>query len=646
MEPSELREKFRRHSTASAVLSREETRESEKLVEISKSYLWSQATSMVKDCARQPIAYSYSSDSTPLWCSAVVTNNSVKGKLLRRVGRRRTDFLLQRGILLSRGSASAARVSHLVGDPIPMGAGKTALHEFEAAVAFFPMLRNIEHRDIAITHLSFDRAMYAPLLRLLTGRNSAFYLPENSAELLGAERKELELLDWIVGTPCACHDVHNSLVWGVAPYCDRQSLKEFHVVTVGLRNAFGNVMDHMEGFIDKHLAFTARTESDDHIAAFWSCVGIEAGWIDTFTDLNIWWDWELDCLTVDSRHRDNPSTVEDVTACLVYVYRSELFVDTRFLGVSRSCRMVLAILACGGRKLIDYTKADPEVHHSSTSGFYKLLDKHVRFAIVTAVSAFVPDSALHDLMEDDRVVLHYDSIVEGISSELDWLDVLPMQVWRRLASLEGPTVSAAEIRSQVMKSALLSVGYMRKRFLDPATTYPWRLAKGNIMENLEELSRTPGPFSDPTTRKIRRLLQKGFSSRHLAEGLSLLLDLSWSTLGVEQGHGSAAAIRRLHTQFTVTTIAARATLHQLRTLWNPPKVEGRLRAIDAGLSRLEAKKPSEDDGARHVREGSLCEGAAGSHRIGRGSRSRVVEAHPRGGASAVRVPPSETPSEI
>ena len=80
-----------------------------------------------------------------------------------------------------------------------------------------------------------------------------------------------------------------------------------------------------------------------------------------------------------------------------------------------------------------------------------------------------------------------------------------------------------------------------------AKGYRWNLAQGDIAANLEALSESSTAATDTTTAQIKSLLGLGYNRAALADAVALLREVPWSTLGVEQAHGSVACIRKLQT---------------------------------------------------------------------------------------------------
>ena len=89
---------------------------------------------------------------------------------------------------------------------------------------------------------------------------------------------------------------------------------------------------------------------------------------------------------------------------------------------------------------------------------------------------------------------------------------------------------------------------------------------------------TPAPFHLPTTSRFkthnpRKKLglgeetPKGYNEHLLDDGVRLLLDVPWSTVQVEQGHASLAAMSKLHRDCKRSLLMIRSFLHQARALF-------------------------------------------------------------------------------
>ena len=94
-----------------------------------------------------------------------------------------------------------------------------------------------------------------------------------------------------------------------------------------------------------------------------------------------------------------------------------------------------------------------------------------------------------------------------------------LEAWGCLAALCD--VSGVELRSQALSGALISAAYIKHKTIQKARGLPWSLVTGNVLENLASLKEGHPP-AEPTSHKIWRLLQVGYSMRQLLEGVELL----------------------------------------------------------------------------------------------------------------------------
>ena len=139
-------------------------------------------------------------------------------------------------------------------------------------------------------------------------------------------------------------------------------------------------------------------------------------------------------------------------------------------------------------------------------------------------------------MEDPRVLLQYDEIRKVASEDLLWV-----------ASLE----EADGFKSSVVATADLSYHFIWRRVLRSASEYPCSLERGDVKENLTDLSNSDRP-SEPMASQCWLQMQVGFILRQSGETVKLLQYCNWTSTIAEQQHGSLAALKRPHPSSTKT----------------------------------------------------------------------------------------------
>ena len=93
--------------------------------------------------------------------------------------------------------------------------------------------------------------------------------------------------------------------------------------------------------------------------------------------------------------------------------------------------------------------------------------------------------------------------------------------------------------------------------LCPATGLPWSLARGDVSAKVGACA-TAGAPEDLVAQRIQRALKMGDSRHALRDGAERVGDAHWRTNVVEQGHGSAAALRRRHRHCEQAMMAQRS----------------------------------------------------------------------------------------
>ena len=99
------------------------------------------------------------------------------------------------------------------------------------------------------------------------------------------------------------------------------------------------------------------------------------------------------------------------------------------------------------------------------------------------------------------------------------------------------------------------------------------------------------------TKSILWLLRAGWPRWEIVDAIKLLALCHWSSLSVEQAHGSWAVLRRFHPTCFWTTLVVRAFCHMLRALVVPIKVGRELKTLRERLRTLRSKVPERMHGA-------------------------------------------------
>ena len=193
-------------------------------------------------------------------------------------------------------------------------------------------------------------------------------------------------------------------------------------------------------------------------------------------------------------------------------------------------------------------------------------------------------------MKDNRVALASPDLQEELEWKLLWLRSLPEFVWATIAALSG--ISSSELRGQCVRAGHRACAFFAWRVLRPSNQLPWTLCRGDIKSNLEKLKAGPRPINS-TAEKPWVLLQNGVIPMVvLIRLVTLLADTPWTTMVVEQLHGSLAALSRVHPEYELSTFFSRTfIMYMMRLLWMLTKEDKSIEKTRKALGRIDRKVP-------------------------------------------------------
>ena len=131
--------------------------------------------------------------------------------------------------------------------------------------------------------------------------------------------------------------------------------------------------------------------------------------------------------------------------------------------------------------------------------FFAVGEDHFWFFIKVAIVSQCIDAVHAAILLGNRVVITVPSLKPLLTDRMTWLSRLPDGVWSILAALCGQTGSV--LKHECIQDAHLGAAFFQFRVLDRADAYPWKLCRGDIIQNLCTLLLQFRP-ADDTTGKI------------------------------------------------------------------------------------------------------------------------------------------------
>ena len=281
--------------------------------------------------------------------------------------------------------------------------------------------------------------------------------------------------------------------------------------------------------------------------------------------------WAEGALWVNREVLEQEDAYALVSKCLLYIFKFRKFTESRWMSTSDAARGIVASCLVGLQALVDRcNRTYPQGVKYHLQGFGQLTPGLLRGATLTALMGHVPEAMILELLEDDRVAKRLSLLEQAVQDEIAWLETLGPLVWSRCSHLlHGcpDPLGARVLRSDSITAALVTQSYIDFRVFSHARSLPWSLCRGDIAANLQSLQHSPTEPEDHLCQKLKELLQLGYSPKLLEDAVGLLQEVHWSTIQVEQAHGSVSSVHRLHPDYQVDRLVDRATLHQMRMLF-------------------------------------------------------------------------------
>ena len=189
----------------------------------------------------------------------------------------------------------------------------------------------------------------------------------------------------------------------------------------------------------------------DVLHHLWLSLGLESSLVDELVRLRVV--YHKDSLQVLDAHSQDPELHETLHHCLVSALRIRRFTSSRWCSMGASCRQLLASLLLGLGAIVEKCFADPEHSDFRLNGFKMLDSIGVEFTIVCAISSYVADAALAQLLSDSRVPLTLAELEQDLRDEMELRQGLQDNVYEVLTFV-CPSTTAAHLRSQVLSGRM------------------------------------------------------------------------------------------------------------------------------------------------------------------------------------------------
>ena len=411
----------------SKALNKKEERLVLRVCESSKEFLKLQAQELINIAENRPILYHYGSDGTLLLSRKRFTY-ATESLSTTSVGGAGEEFLVERAFLKTTSALGEPLVRYLGRDPRPLTLGKGAWNVFGALCGFFPLVDRLRALPgITVYSYVFDRALLSSLDTKLHQRHLLYESvvaagTSGDSEVAAASAS----LSWVVVGGCALHDCHNSLHWGLRSVFGTATVdytKSMHTVVEALRNGHSLLHCHLSAFVIQTTTLDDTMHDCYEVSQFWVNLGVEPGVAEILGNLNPRWvDGQL---RISTRLSQPDHLHEQICYCLAAVACFKSFTDSRWLTIGDCCRSLLCSSLLGLDAWVALVRSDPSSSDFYLHGFDQYTQILRKYICIAAVAAHIPDAVLGELLQDDRVALHHDHIIDEMNAEVTWLQQLP-----------------------------------------------------------------------------------------------------------------------------------------------------------------------------------------------------------------------------
>ena len=209
-----------------------------------------------------------------------------------------------------------------------MTQGKTAAAEFEIVKRDGVSLRALGHRGEVVEHYAWDRAKITALARLA----KAWHNAEEFCPTAEATSGILALTQFVVCTPCACHDVNKAQQWAMfAEFADKDLLRDCFVAVESLRNSMDIITSHIGQWIALRVQFVEPLDLPeiDVLATTFFALGLDSELTELLSEV-LQLRFEGGFLRICQTCGEMPDLVGVLQATLLAAWKIHRFTESRW----------------------------------------------------------------------------------------------------------------------------------------------------------------------------------------------------------------------------------------------------------------------------------------------------------------------------
>jgi len=432
-----------------------------------------------------PSYVSYQSDGWSTWVAKRHARR-VDGLQVACTGRSKQELLMERAVYKSISPTGEISGAIRLQPARIMSEGKACWNVFQAACESCPMLRHSGHEGFSASHYMQDGLFADEFLLHQKARHKYYF---QVAEFPDADaRHKSESMDLVFGGTCKLHVAGRAIKWAMAGCTTEEVVKDIHIGIKSLLNTSSELRDHIDQFITRHVSFIVTgVKPWSRRIKYWRALGVDPAMLEVLALVNPRWDPTTKTLSVEPSLLTNPDGMGKLKQVLLYGTRWVNFADTRFAGIGPCSRAWLIGESLGCNGLVDVTLEDKRVQNYHLKGYGRLNGACRHWLGVSSLAFYPVEGMAGSLLEDDRFLQRAPELWQDMITEMEWLSELPVQVFAEIARVTGLASTGEHLRSEILMSMHLSVGFVAKECYDELTQLPLSLTQGDIRAKVLEL---------------------------------------------------------------------------------------------------------------------------------------------------------------
>ena len=183
------------------------------------------------------------------------------------------------------------------------------------------------------------------------------------------------------------------------------------------------------GYLSRWLP--ARVCFGDHrnpatLRFIWQLLGHSDAWVDILTRLQI--RFESGALFVAEALEQDDDVIDQITACLLHLWKFRSWSESRWCGVGVSSRALMGCLMCGLEALVVDIMQEPDLSKYWIQGFGQLNLRVKKMMVLVSCAGRVSENFLQLVLQDDRLPKRIVAIDEQLRQDAEIIEAIPTDV--------------------------------------------------------------------------------------------------------------------------------------------------------------------------------------------------------------------------